>query len=171
MLANQASDLFVCWLHSNDASVINDLKWFSNWNICNCSRVVAISMPAKWRCFLDPPSTSSWVVKTVHCCLPGLLHGEVVRVAIRDGNFTSHWWGWIWRVCSSTRGTAMKFKSHCQTWAHKSCLHCLDTSNLTLKLVSLDACQRGETLCKHFLINTVSIPYSNQWVPQAKTTD
>lgn len=82
-----------------------------------------------------------------------------------------HQWGWIWRVCSSTPGTEMKFKSHWQTRAHKSCLHCLDMSNLTLKLSSLDACQRRETLCKHFLINTVSIPYSNQWVPQAKTTD
>lgn len=63
------------------------------------------------------PSTSSWVVKTVYCRLPGLLHGEVVSVAIRDGNFTSHWWasyrpgqcgaltGWNLSGASSTEGT------------------------------------------------------------------
>lgn len=93
------------------------------------SRVVDVSRSATWRCFLDPPSTSSWVVKTVHCCLPGLLHGEVVRVAIRDGNFTSHWeYFWalrIWRVLRLT------FKYHCQTTSPKCCNSLNCTPNLS----------------------------------------
>lgn len=69
------------------------------WNICQrASLLVDNHMTVLY----GSTSPSSWVVKTVHCCLPGLF-GEVVRVAIRDGYFISHEWFRIWIRASVER--------------------------------------------------------------------
>lgn len=96
-LTNWASNPCFYWLHFHNVKKIVILlyQYLNIWDSFFLSGIV-ITDSSWWVLMLamlfGSPSTSSWVVKTVHCCLPGLLHGEVVSVAIRDGNFTSYWW-------------------------------------------------------------------------------